>query len=95
MMRLCIAKKVKFALCLITYATTPCIHGGSGGIGSPVLASALVGCESLMSRHSCFAAEDRAAGTLCIGGWVGPRASLDNVKCMHERERFHGAEPFI
>jgi hypothetical protein len=44
------------------------------------LASALVGVEWSASRPCRFTPEERAPGTHWIGGWVGPRAGLDNVE---------------
>jgi hypothetical protein len=52
----------------------------SGGIAPPFLPSALDRCEWLYSRPSRFAFSERALGTHCIGGWVGPRAGLDAVE---------------
>jgi hypothetical protein len=47
--------------------------------------SALVGGEWLTSRPCRFTTRERAPDTHWIGGWVGPRASLDDVekrKCL-------------
>jgi hypothetical protein len=44
------------------------------------LTSALVGGERLASRPGRFTPEERVPGTHWIGGWVDPRASLDNVE---------------
>jgi hypothetical protein len=44
------------------------------------LASALVGGEWLASRPFRFTPRERAPGTHWIGGWVGPRAGLDDVE---------------
>jgi hypothetical protein len=44
------------------------------------LTSALVGGEWSTLRPSRFTPGDRAPGTHWIGGWVGPRAGLDDVK---------------
>jgi hypothetical protein len=43
------------------------------------LTSALVGGEWSASRPSRFTPGERATGTHWIGGWVGPRAGLDDV----------------
>jgi len=43
------------------------------------LTSALDGGEWSASCPGCFTHSKRAPGTHCIGGWVGPRASLDMV----------------
>jgi hypothetical protein len=44
------------------------------------LTSALVGGEWSASRHRHFDPRERAPGTHWIGGWVGPRASLDDME---------------
>jgi hypothetical protein len=44
------------------------------------LTSALVGGEWSNSLPGRFTPEESAPGTHCIGGWVGPRASLDDVE---------------
>jgi hypothetical protein len=44
------------------------------------LTSALAGGEWSASRPGHFTLGERAPGTHCIGGWVDPRASLDDVK---------------
>jgi hypothetical protein len=43
------------------------------------LISALVGGEWSASRPGHFTPGEKAPGTHYIGGWVGPRAGLDNV----------------
>jgi hypothetical protein len=45
-----------------------------------VLTSALVGGEWSASRSCHFTSGERATGTHWIGGWVDPRASLDDVE---------------
>jgi hypothetical protein len=40
----------------------------------------LVGGELSASRSDRFTPEERAPGTHWIGGWVGPRAGLDDVE---------------
>jgi hypothetical protein len=42
--------------------------------------SALVGGEWSASLPSRFTPRGRAPGTHCIGGWLGPRAGLDDVE---------------
>jgi hypothetical protein len=54
--------------------------GGTGGVASAFLTSALDGCEWSVSRPSCFIPEERVPGTHWIGDWVGPRAGLDAVE---------------
>jgi hypothetical protein len=44
------------------------------------LTSALVEGEWSTSRPGRFALEEGAPGTLWIGGWVGPRADLDDLE---------------
>jgi hypothetical protein len=44
------------------------------------LTSTLDGGEWSASHHSCFTPSERAPGTHWIGGWVGPRAVLDEVR---------------
>jgi hypothetical protein len=44
------------------------------------LTSALVGGEWVASRPGRFTPRERAPGTHWIGGWVGPRAGLDDVE---------------
>jgi hypothetical protein len=55
-------------------------YGGSGGIASIVLASALDGGEWSASRPCRFTPTDIGPGTRWIGGWLGPRARLDATK---------------
>jgi len=43
------------------------------------LASMLDGGEWSASCLSCFTSRERAPATQWIGGWVGPRASMDMV----------------
>jgi hypothetical protein len=45
-----------------------------------ILTSVLDGSELSASRHDRFTPGGRAPGIHCIGGWVGPRAGLDNVE---------------
>jgi hypothetical protein len=51
-------------------------HGGA----PPFLTSALGGSEWAASCPSCFTSGERASDTHWIGGWVGPRASLNAVE---------------
>jgi hypothetical protein len=44
------------------------------------LISALVGGEWSASRPGRFTPGERAPGTHWIGGWVGPRAGLDDLE---------------
>jgi hypothetical protein len=44
------------------------------------LTSALVGGEWSASHPGHFTPGERAPVTLCIGGWVGPRAGLDDME---------------
>jgi hypothetical protein len=45
-----------------------------------LLISVLVGGEWSTSRPSRFTLEEKAPCTHCKGGWVGPRACLDDVE---------------
>jgi hypothetical protein len=44
------------------------------------LTSALARGEWSASRPGCFTSRERAPGTHWIGGWVDPRAGLDDVE---------------
>jgi hypothetical protein len=55
------------------------MHWGSGGIAHTFLIVALDGSEWSASCPGCFTPRERAPGTHWIGGWVGPRASLNTV----------------
>jgi hypothetical protein len=46
----------------------------------PFLTLALVGDEWPVSRPCRFTPGERAPGTHWIGGWVGPRAGLEDVE---------------
>jgi len=52
-------------------------YWGSGGIALHILTLALVRGEWSDSFPSCFTLRERAPSTHWIGGWVGPRTSLD------------------
>jgi hypothetical protein len=49
-------------------------------MASPFLTPALHGDEWSVSRPCRFTPGERAPGTHRIGGWVGPRASLNTVE---------------
>jgi hypothetical protein len=54
-----------------------------GGVDAQIhvfLTSALVGGECSASRPCRFIPGKRAPGTHWVGGWVGPRAALDDVE---------------
>jgi hypothetical protein len=54
-----------------------------GGVAVQIhifLTSELVGGKWSASCPSCFTPRERAPSSHWIGGWVGPRASLDNVE---------------
>jgi hypothetical protein len=53
---------------------------GHGDIAPPFLTSALDGGELSASRLCHFTPGEGAPGICCIGGWVGPRVSLDTVE---------------
>jgi hypothetical protein len=58
------------------------------------LISALVGCEWLASHSGRFTLVEKAPGTRWIGGWVGPRAVLEDVK-KRKLLTLSGVEPRI
>jgi hypothetical protein len=74
-----VKKKVKLSLCLIKHYAMK-VHGGVDAEIHISLTSVLVGGEWSVSRHGCFTPGERAPSTHWIGGWVGSRASLDNVE---------------
>jgi hypothetical protein len=53
------------------------IHGRSGDIALPFSISALGGGERSVSRSFRFTAGGIGTGTDWLGGWVGPRGSLN------------------
>jgi hypothetical protein len=56
---------------------------GGGGVDVYIhifLTSALVGGEWSGSRPGRFTAEERGAATSWLGGWVDPRAGLDDME---------------
>jgi hypothetical protein len=55
-------------------------YGGSGRIDPHFSILALGGGEWSASRPGRFTSVERAPGTHCIGGWVDPRAGLDDVE---------------
>jgi hypothetical protein len=55
-------------------------YGGVDVYTHVFLASAFAGGEWSVSRPGRFTPDERASGTDCIGGRVGPRAGLDNVE---------------
>jgi hypothetical protein len=56
------------------------LYGGMDVYIHIFLTSALVGVEWTASRPGRFTPWERAPGTHWIGGWVGPRAGLDDVE---------------
>jgi hypothetical protein len=53
------------------------------GVGTKIhvfMASALVGGEWTASRFCRFTPREITAGAHCMGGWMGPRPGLDDVK---------------
>jgi hypothetical protein len=69
------------------------VYGGVDIYFHVILTSALVGGEWLASRPGRFTAGERTPGTHWIGGWVDPRAGLDEV----EKRKFlySNSEPSI
>jgi hypothetical protein len=55
-------------------------YGGVDVYTHVFLTSALVGVEWSASRPGRFTPREKAPGTHWIGGWVGPRASPDNME---------------
>jgi hypothetical protein len=56
------------------------VYGGVDVQSRIFLTSALVGGEWSASRRDRFTPGDRAHGTNWIGGWVSPRAGLDDME---------------
>jgi hypothetical protein len=56
------------------------VYGGVDLYIHIFLTSALGGGEWSASRPGCFTPGERAPSTYWIGGWVGPRAGLDDVE---------------
>jgi hypothetical protein len=52
----------------------------SGGIAPQFLTSTLDGGEWSASLSGRFTPGDRDPGTYCIGGWMGPRSSLNAME---------------
>jgi hypothetical protein len=86
-------RKVK-SLCLINEALYHYNIWGSGGIAPPFLTSTLVGSEWSASCPSACTPGETAPVTHWIGGWLGPRASLDTVeqgkKLLPLQEKYPG-----
>jgi hypothetical protein len=55
-------------------------YGGVDVLIHIFMTSALVGGEWSASRTYLFTPGEKAPGTHSIGGWVGPRAGLDDVE---------------
>jgi hypothetical protein len=60
-------------------------YGGADVEIQLFLTSALVGGEWSASLPCRFTPRERAPGTHWIGGWLGPRASLDDVEKRNSR----------
>jgi hypothetical protein len=67
---------VKLSLCLTNYVIKHYAKKAYGGF----ITSALVEGEWSASRPGRFTSGERAVGTHWIGGWVGPRAGLDDIE---------------
>jgi hypothetical protein len=52
----------------------------SGGMAPRILTTTLGGAEQPASLPGRFIYVERAPGTQCIGGWMGPGAGLDAVE---------------
>jgi hypothetical protein len=68
---------VKLSLALIHSASRLEDVWGSGGIAPQFLTSALGRSEWSAWRPCRFTSREKALGTHCIGGWVGPRVGLN------------------
>jgi hypothetical protein len=55
-------------------------HGGVDAYIYIFLHSSLIGGEWSASRPGHFTSGERAHGTRWVGGWVGPRAGLDDAE---------------
>jgi hypothetical protein len=55
-------------------------YGGVDVLTHVFLTSALVGGERIASRSGSFLPRERIPGIHWIGGWVGPRISLDDTE---------------
>jgi hypothetical protein len=55
-------------------------YGGVDVLIHIFLASALAGGEWSTSRPGRLTSEERAPGNHCIGGWVRPRAAVDEME---------------
>jgi hypothetical protein len=55
-------------------------YGGVDVYNHVFLTSALVGGEWSASCPGRFTSGERVSDKLCIGGWVGPRAGLDDME---------------
>jgi hypothetical protein len=71
--------KAKLSLCLIKHYAMKA-YGGVEVYIHVFLTSALVGGEWSASRPCRFTPGERDPGTHWIGGWVGPKAGLDDVE---------------
>jgi hypothetical protein len=58
------------------------VYGGVDVYIHIFLTSTLVGGEWSASRPDRFTPGERACGTHCIGGWVGPRADVEKRKLL-------------
>jgi hypothetical protein len=72
--------KVMLSLCLTIKHYAMKAYGGVDVYIHIFLISALVGGEWSPSRPGLFTPGERAPCTHWIGGWVGPRAGLDDVE---------------
>jgi hypothetical protein len=69
-----------------------------GGVDIPVhifLTSALAGGKWSASRPGRFTPGERAPGTNWIGGWVGPRAGLDNTEKILDPTGTQNSDPSV
>jgi hypothetical protein len=77
-MKIQVKVKAKLSLCLIKHHTMK-TYWENGGIAPRIIDLGTRWTEWSASRPGHFIPRERARGTHCIGGWVGPRAVLDAV----------------
>jgi hypothetical protein len=73
------------------------VYGGMDVYIHIFLTSALVGGEWSASHHGCFTPREMAPGTHWIGGWVDPRAGLDDAekRKLFDHNRYSKSEPSV
>jgi hypothetical protein len=82
---------------LFLYINWTAHHEGTlegGGIAPYILTSALGWGERSASTHGRFTHRERAPGTHCIGGWVGPIAVLEAVVKRNIPSHWRESNPY-